>query len=46
VILAAFSLIVLLTLALLTSVALIVRDLAAEQRQHLASDDNRVSVTA
>jgi hypothetical protein len=44
--LAAFSLIVLLTVALVTSVALIAHDLAVEQRHHAASDDPQVPLAA
>ena len=44
--LAAFALIVLLTVALLTSVALIAHDLAAEQRHRPASDNAHVRSAA
>ena len=45
-IVAALSLIVLLTLALITSVAVIVHDLDAEQRIRPESDDVRVPLAA
>lgn len=45
-IVAALSLIVLLTLALITSVAVIVHDLAAEQRARTENDEVRVPLAA